>query len=916
MSKEIFSRKLSTFLHDPIDKPFILMQGEGHEERAKKLADKIEVSIDLDPASDHIASAMERSLLPKGASPDENLQIKFLERPCIKHPLSEKTFDRAIELRNIDKEIFKRAVEQTFSEISDTPFKDAKGLYLYLWRNLLPLLEKNSPPNIQMFWGLSPADTRIPDHSIFEHLKISSACYNSTYAEKSLLNNCSLFLFTLGPVQSFIAQARKTQDLYWGSFILSYLNWKAIEIVADRYGPDCIMFPDIHSQPFADWWLEEKGIKVENSNSQNIKIPTIPNRFLAIIPEKGREGLSSLGDEIVEKIKKEFKNIAGQILGKLRLTKSDGFYKQIENFLQIYWIFVPWFRDENGRQDWEAAIEKLSPYFNQQAVNNLQDLLEFGKTYSDYRLNIGNVYPLLFSFAEKALGMRKNTREFEQVEETGRKCSQCGERNILFYKKTEKEQKKRTDENLQKRKLFYGSAKIFKYGEDEIPSKYLQAGEGLCAVCFSKRYAEKYFKKVFENVDIETNFPPTAEIAQSKLIAAIKNNDIKEFAEFKCLLGVHYDPALLYEENLTEDYFKKYNIPSDKLEEAKKLQKSILKWAENRGIKQSKYYAVLMLDGDDMGKWLSAEKAPLIKDIYHPDVWKNLPEKFRRRLHDERRQMTPTIHSAISLALRDYSLRFVRKIVEEERSGRLVYSGGDDVLAFVNLDSLLDVMVKLRAAFSGHIDKKLKVDFTKDVSGFVDFGDKVILTMGPEATASMGVCIAHYKTPLAVVLSTAREMEKKAKEIPGKDAFAISALKHSGEVTEASFKWRCGNNAVKEEGTISTLKRLVDELKKGKKREDEGFSDKFIYNLNEEFKRLAVKDRLTICDGIIKAEIKRLLSRSCQMKGRTDDEKRKKKRTIEELAEGLFQTYIDSKSFKNFASLLNIAVFLTRESAI
>ncbi|NTW88345.1 MAG: hypothetical protein HGB26_04300 [Desulfobulbaceae bacterium] len=33
-----------------------------------------------------------------------------------------------------------------------------------------------------------------------------------------------LFLFTIGPVQSFIAQARKTRDLYAGSAILLERN--------------------------------------------------------------------------------------------------------------------------------------------------------------------------------------------------------------------------------------------------------------------------------------------------------------------------------------------------------------------------------------------------------------------------------------------------------------------------------------------------------------------------------------------------------------------------------------------------------------------------------------------------------------------------------------------------------------------
>jgi len=35
-----------------------------------------------------------------------------------------------------------------------------------------------------------------------------------------MFGNQYLFLFTIGPVQSFIAQARKTRDLYAGSAIL------------------------------------------------------------------------------------------------------------------------------------------------------------------------------------------------------------------------------------------------------------------------------------------------------------------------------------------------------------------------------------------------------------------------------------------------------------------------------------------------------------------------------------------------------------------------------------------------------------------------------------------------------------------------------------------------------------------------
>lgn len=41
-----------------------------------------------------------------------------------------------------------------------------------------------------------------------------------------------LFLFSLGPVQSFIASARKTQDLWAGSYLLSHFVRKLISKAA------------------------------------------------------------------------------------------------------------------------------------------------------------------------------------------------------------------------------------------------------------------------------------------------------------------------------------------------------------------------------------------------------------------------------------------------------------------------------------------------------------------------------------------------------------------------------------------------------------------------------------------------------------------------------------------------------------
>ena len=64
-----------------------------------------------------------------------------------------------------------------------------------------------------------------------------------------------LFLFTIGPVQSFIAQARKTQDLYAGSRILSDL----IEFALQKVGEEHIIYPAK-------------------------TVPSKPNRFIAKVP--------------------------------------------------------------------------------------------------------------------------------------------------------------------------------------------------------------------------------------------------------------------------------------------------------------------------------------------------------------------------------------------------------------------------------------------------------------------------------------------------------------------------------------------------------------------------------------------------------------------------------------------------------
>lgn len=146
-----------------------------------------------------------------------------------------------------------------------------------------------------------------------------------------------LFLFTIGPVQSFIAQARKTQDLFAGSRILSDL----IDFAMKQLPPNTeFIFPE----------------------------PTItskPNRFVAIVEI---DDMQKLGNNLKEAVEKEF--YEGTAFGKLVNDIYDC-KDQLKDFLKVYWVAKEF--DENGDyyQTQYAAIEQLLGavknvrYFNQ-----------------------------------------------------------------------------------------------------------------------------------------------------------------------------------------------------------------------------------------------------------------------------------------------------------------------------------------------------------------------------------------------------------------------------------------------------------------------------------------------------------------------------------------------------------------------
>lgn len=123
-----------------------------------------------------------------------------------------------------------------------------------------------------------------------------------------------LFMYTIGPVQSYIEQARKTQDLFAGSRILSRLSECGMRTVKDSNGE--ILFPAF------------KG----DADSKKI---SYPNRFVALIET---EDIDDFGSEVDTAVKEKFKEMLPP--NKVSNSNIQIAYEQIKSHLRTFWTAV------------------------------------------------------------------------------------------------------------------------------------------------------------------------------------------------------------------------------------------------------------------------------------------------------------------------------------------------------------------------------------------------------------------------------------------------------------------------------------------------------------------------------------------------------------------------------------------------
>ena len=694
-------------------------------------------------------------------------QVGWASKPVLVHPLTGEQFHLPGGLKETD---FQDIKERAFSHLSTLLVRndgvtDFKRTLLAMWRFGPELREENDNGKLGELWKLLPADTRIPDHSIWDHLDLTSAFAGAFAADPD--GQAALLTLSIGPVQPFIASARKMEDLWAGSHLLARLSWEALRVVCERLGPDAILFPRLRGVPQVDLWLRDQcNLSAElfkdcdwmqgGTDSNPLFAAALPNRFVAVVPASQakelaeavqtqvRQWLQNLGETVVAELL-DMANIANDP----DLPCHAQMRAQLAGFPEVHWAAVPFslIGVANAQKQTGLDTTQLSaamrPFFgagegqacgflDSPAWKLLQNELQWqegGKKSTFFTPNPGVLYPAVHELAERALAAAKSLRTFGQSAHEGWRCSLSGEAEWLTTDRAQLQLPPGQRSDTLWTRIAQAKPAWAKKGEHLAA---LPAIKRLWPTLFADEVGKALDKKNIGRFVVSTHTMALAQqldqwlksggqctpelsrrleryssqldrVALPRRLMRHQKNVDAETINTAALL-----PALL--DLASDDSIS--DTEAALIRSA--VRQTLASVRENQGDDRLEtYYSLLLLDGDRMGAWLSGgddqgHGQPITyRESFHPQLLHGFDDHAKghpliAQYGRQPRALSPGRHQAISGALNDFSLTVVRHVVENEHLGRLIYAGGDDVFAMLPVADLLPAMQRLRHAYSGH----------------------------------------------------------------------------------------------------------------------------------------------------------------------------------------------------------------------
>ena len=792
-----WERKLIAYMHDPLDK---ILQIKGHGERAALFLEKYGLqkpNEEFWKKADSIASGFERGQVPSyNADKYKNGAVAFLENPIITHPISEKAHLK-ISLSGININETARKINDQLVKFIETnigmkagqggysdKFKGdedrfAVARFLYTHLALRFKLSENNVGGLGSLWHRIPADTRFPDHSIWQHNALCSALCSCI----ELAGNDSeigMMVFSITPVQQFIAKARKLRDYWTGSVLLSWLAFEGMRWVIENLGPDHILYPSLIDQPLINEYMK-KNWKVHQDGFLNPPrdIASFPNKFLFLVPMNKAEDIAG---EIKNHIRSTWKKLYEKVcvfctsmMGSFLSDDEKDFVKIIFDRQNSRFWDLQWAASYLVAKDDKSEIEQLLP---ETAYRNPFDLLnrfnEIIKDKAHYeKSGRGVLYSVSHSLAQSALAVSKLRKSVTRLPETGEKCHLCGEFEVLHHKKYSGDIS--ADEYKENTKDFWSKLKIAWDGDEKNNLGYnLNKNEKLCSICLTKRMAYQALESDKAHIlssffKDKKGFPSTTDIA----------------------LISHFE---------REEKRQKISISNEK---RKAIAQKIHEKADDKTDNHDRYFAILLMDGDNMGKLVNGETlASTWESVMHPEIFERLKKpEFERKYYDNwkeifekhnTRLLTPAIHAAISESLGDFSLYGVASIIKKHH-GTLIYAGGDDVCAVLPVEASLKAAQEIQQYYTSTYKFIQKDKPPEDVAAsWSPAPGKLSINLGKGAgiSISAAILICHHKESLSQMIADAQHLLKeRAKKEAGRNACAIELRKRSGGSRYFVRKW-------------------------------------------------------------------------------------------------------------------------------
>ena len=120
------------------------------------------------------------------------------------------------------------------------------------------------------------------------------------------------------------------------------------------------------------------------------------------------------------------------------------------------------------------------------------------------------------------------------------------------------------------------------------------------------------------------------------------------------------------------------------------------------------WWVLVLGDGDGMGKYVSGSKLKFYSEYLSPTLAEfkrtnpDIHETALEQLYVKtKKRMGPGTHIGLNRALLDFSNRLVPYLVEDRCFGKVIYSGGDDVMAALPLAKVISLLTILTSGMVG-----------------------------------------------------------------------------------------------------------------------------------------------------------------------------------------------------------------------